>query len=213
MTYIIGAGGNAVSIANIMSDLDITVSGFVVDKPASKYFLGVNLLSYSDFETESGEISCVISIGHNSHRKEMYRRLTESFLERISFPTLIHPTSYVSKSSFIGEGSIIYPFAAIGAESVISRFVQLNTHSNIEHGSKAAEFSSLAPGSVLAGNSEIGPESAALSNATISNGVKIGKSVVIGANSFLKESTGDNEIWVGTPAHMVKTRMDSDSYL
>lgn len=213
MTYIIGAGGNAQSIASVMDDLNIRISGFVVDFPQGRNFLGIDLISFSDFGTRSGDVSCVISIGHNSNRKIIYTRLIDIFAERISFPTLIHPSSYVAKSSTIGQGSVVYPLAAIGPAGIISEFVHLNTHSIVEHESELFEFASLAPGAVVGGNSMIGHESAILMNAVVSPGISLGKNVVVGANSFLKTSTGNNELWVGTPAQLKKSRADLDLYL
>lgn len=213
MTYIIGAGGNAQSIASVMYDLNIRVSGFVVDDPHTDNFLGNELISLSEFGTRTGELSCVISIGHNSSRKTIYERLIKIFGERINFPTLVHPTSYVAKSSTIGAGSVIFPLAAIGPSCTVSNFVHLNTHSIVEHECKVADFASLAPGAALGGDTKIGRESAILMNASVSNGISVGECVVIGANSFLKTSTGKNELWVGIPARLERVRVDSDPYL
>lgn len=212
MTYIIGAGGNAHSIVSIMSDLDIRISGFVVDNPQTNSFMGQELIGFSEFASLSGDVSCVVSIGHNSSRKVIYQRLIEVFKERIHFPTLIHPTAYVAKSSTICQGSVVYPLAAIGPSCTISKFVQLNTHSIVEHESEVGDFASLAPGATLGGATKIGRESAILMNASVSNGISVGECVVIGANSFLKTSTGKNELWVGIPASLKRIRVDSDPY-
>jgi sugar O-acyltransferase (sialic acid O-acetyltransferase NeuD family) len=212
MTYIIGAGGNAQSIASVMCDLNISVSGFVVDDPHTDSFLGNELINFSEFGTRTGEISCVISIGHNTSRKTIYGRLLKIFGERINFPTLVHPTSYVAKTATIGEGSVIFPLVTIGPSCTVSNFVHLNTHSIVEHGSQVGEFASLAPGAILGGNTKIGRESAILMNASISNGSSVGECAVIGANSFLKTSTGGNELWVGIPARLKRVRVDTDPY-
>jgi serine O-acetyltransferase len=44
--------------------------------------------------------------------------------------------------------------------------------------------------------------------ATAARPVTIGRGTVIGANSVLLQSTGDWEIWAGSPAHRVGTRVD-----
>lgn len=35
----------------------------------------------------------------------------------------------------------------------------------------------------------------------------VGKNTIIGANSVLTKSTGDNEVWAGVPAKLIKKRM------
>lgn len=212
MTYIIGAGGNAQSIANVMYDLNITISGFVVDQPHVDSFIGHELIGFSELSSQGGEISCVISIGHNSSRKLIYERLIRDRAGKVNFPTLVHPTAYVASSATIGEGSVVFPLAAVGSACTVSKFVHLNTHSIVEHESEVGDFASLAPGAVLGGATKIGCESAILMNATVSNGTSVGECVVIGANSFLKTSTGANELWVGTPARLKGARADFDQY-
>ena len=213
MTYIFGAGGNARSIASIMIEMNLKISGFVVDEPLVESIMETKVIGFSEFLKLTGEISCVLSIGHNSMRKSVYDRLTSGALGQLTFPTLIHPTSYVAKTSSIERGAVVYPHAVVGPESIVSEFVHLNTQSIVEHESKVSNFSSLAPGAIVGGNSNIGIESAILMNATVSNGTGIGNFVVVGANSFVKTSTGDNELWVGNPAAMKKQRDKYDDYL
>lgn len=44
-----------------------------------------------------------------------------------------------------------------------------------------------------------------------SDGVlKVGKGTVVGANSVLTKSTGDNEIWAGVPAKYIRKKEDAD---
>ena len=213
MTYIFGAGGNARSIASIMTEMNLNISCFVVDEPLVESIMEIQVISFSEFLTRTGEISCVLSIGHNSMRKSVYDRLISGALGQLSFPTLIHPTSYIAKTSYIGRGTVVYPHAVVGPGVIVSEFVHLNTQSIVEHESKVSDFASLAPGAIVGGNSDIGIESAILMNATVSNRTRIGNGVVVGANSFVKTSTGDNELWVGSPAIMKKQRNKYDDYM
>lgn len=213
MTYIFGAGGNARSIANIMSDLDVGIASFVVDEPLDQAILDTEVISFSEFLTRTGEISCVLSIGHNSMRKNVYDRLIRGSSGRLSFPTFIHPTSYVAKSASIGRGTVIYPNATVGPGSIVSEFVHLNTQSIVEHDCNVDSFASLAPGAIVGGNSVIGFETAILMNASVSNATSVGNGVVVGANSFVKVRTGDYELWVGNPAILKKQRDMHDDYM
>jgi sugar O-acyltransferase (sialic acid O-acetyltransferase NeuD family) len=213
MTFIFGIGGNAKAIANILQDLNVPLTAYVVDNPNTDNFLGSEVISYSKFKMYRFESSCILSIGHNSSRKDVHRRLISESIGNISFPTVIHPTAYVSKNSSLGQGTILYPNVTVGPYSSISDFVHLNSNSIVEHDNNVSEFASLAPGSVTGGDVVIGKESAILMNASISNKVTIGNNVVIGANSFLKTSTGDNELWVGVPAQFKKNRPNSDPYM
>lgn len=42
-------------------------------------------------------------------------------------------------------------------------------------------------------------------NSIVLSGIKIGKNVVIGAGSVVTRNVPDNEVWVGNPAHFIKT--------
>ena len=212
MTFIFGAGGNAKSIANIMVDLGIEVSGFVLDEPKNDNFIGFKVLSYQQFIKLGKPASCVISIGQNSLRRDIQERILLDSLSDLSFPTFIHPTAYVSTKAKIGQGAIVFPNVSIGPDSVVEDFVQLNTNSIVEHDSRIGEFASLAPGAVVGGSAVIGCESAVLMNATVSNRTELGRCVVLGANSFIKSSTGNNEIWVGSPAKLLRSRDRRESY-
>ena len=212
MTYIFGAGGNALCIANLLLDLRMDISGFVADIPTADEFLGIKVFSYSEFTTLRSTSSCVISVGHNTLRRKIHHRIKEDSLSKVTFPSLIHPTAYVSKSVEIGMGSILYPNVSIGPNCKLSDFVLINTNSIIEHETTIDDYASLAPGAVAGGNVRIGRESAILMNATVSNRINVGEEVVVGANSFLKTSTGSNELWAGSPATLKRKRTNLDTY-
>ncbi|CAN2169791.1 WbbJ Acetyltransferase (isoleucine patch superfamily) [Candidatus Nanopelagicaceae bacterium] len=213
MNYIFGVGGNATAIFGLMLDLSIEVSGFIADNSDQKEFHNLKVISTDSVMEKNLEFSCVVSVGENFARENIVKRLESQLGERVKFPTLIHPTSYVSKLSIVGRGSVLFPGAKVGPNSRIGEFVHLNTNSSIDHDCNIADFCSLAPGAVTGGNVRLGKKTAILLNAAISNGINVSDDVVIGATSFLRTNTGNCEIWAGSPATLRKNRSDNDSYL
>lgn len=58
--------------------------------------------------------------------------------------------------------------------------------------------------SVIGGSAEIGDGAEIWVNTFVHQGVKVGRNTIIGACSYLRHDTGDNEIWYGNPARKIK---------
>lgn len=213
MTYIFGTGGNATAIYSLMLDLHIKVSGFIVDEVSNSSFQDLQVHSLQSVVQEGKRIECVVSVGDNYSRETIVRNLENELQDRVIFPTLIHHTAHVSSMAFLGQGVVIFPGGKIGPNSEIGNFVHLNTNSSVDHDCQVGEFSSLAPAAITGGNVVLGKRTAILLNSAISNGITVGDDVVVAAMSFLRQSTGDRELWTGSPAVLKRRRNASDSYL
>ena len=153
-----------------------------------------------------------VAIGDNSVRQ----RVTLEFLEknpRAKQSSLIHPTSVVSKDSSIGKGVVVMPLCVINHSAKIGDGVIINTRSSVDHDSNLQDFSSIAPGVSMGGNVWVGERSAVSIGATIKHGVRIGRDVVIGANSLVLSDIEDSCIAYGLPAKKIRERSRGDKYL
>ena len=79
--------------------------------------------------------------------------------KKIKLFKLIHSSSYVSKTSKIGLGSVICPMCVIGSYSKISKNVYINSGSLIGHHTQIKENSVISPNCFFGGNSKLGKNS------------------------------------------------------
>ena len=109
----------------------------------------------------------------------------------------------VSKSSKIGNGTIVYPKACIQSESIIGKGVFLNTNCCVEHDSFINDFVHICPGSNLGGDVKIGKGSWVGIGSSIIQGIDIGKEVFIGAGSVVIRNLPNGVKAVGNPAQII----------
>jgi UDP-3-O-[3-hydroxymyristoyl] glucosamine N-acyltransferase len=86
----------------------------------------------------------------------------------------------------IGSGTKIDNGVHIGHNTIIGRNCMLGAHS------------------IIGGSAEIGDGSTVWINSFIHQGVKVGRNTIIGACSYLRHDTGDNEVWYGNPARKIR---------
>jgi len=209
---IFGAGGHAVSVANVALSAGYTVKNFI-----DKNKIGLNLLGISIIgdiaDLDDLDLYCFgIAVGDNAVRERIYNELQAKHAN-LNFPPLVHASATVSSFTSIGDGTVVMPKAVIGPNSKVGKFCLLNTQSSIDHDCVMLDFSSLAPAAVTGGTVQIGLRSAISIGATIKHGLKIGDDSVVGANSYLNKDLPNNQVAYGTPAKQVRTRNIGDSYL
>lgn len=96
-----------------------------------------------------------------------------------------------------GMGIVIHPNTTIGKNVKIYQQVTIGR----------ADIHNLKPGTNFKGF-KIGDDVIICAGAKIltSSEIKLGNGTIVGANSVLTKSTGDNEIWAGIPAKFIKKR-------
>jgi sugar O-acyltransferase (sialic acid O-acetyltransferase NeuD family) len=108
-----------------------------------------------------------------------------SKLKQLNFklPVIISPLAYVSKHSFIEEGTIVMHYAVINAGAKIGKNCIINTKALIEHDAIIEDFCHISTGAIVNGGAIVGKYSFVGSNATIKQYIKIPE------NSFIKAGT------------------------
>lgn len=209
---IVGTGGHAVSVTNVALSCGIDVIAYVDENKAQNEIMGTPIITKQQCLNYYPNLNFAIAIGDNSIREKVYNEYKNDF-PTAKFPTLIHKSSVIGIGSSIGDGTIIMPLVNVGPNSNIGRFCILNSSSSIDHDCTMREFSSIAPRVVCGGAVEIGELSAVSIGATVKHGVMIGVSAVIGANSYVHRSIGDNVVAYGSPCKTIRTREKDDTYL
>ena len=209
---IVGAGGHAVSVANVALSAGYKLKGFVDPSKAGKTLLDV--MVFRDI-LEAGDpysFTWAIAIGDNFTRERVWRELKEKCPD-LNFPVLCHHSSVISVFTDIGEGTVLMPQSVVGPNSTVGKFCLLNTRASIDHDCNMHDFSSLAPAAVTGGSVVIGKRSAVSIAAVVKHGLKIGDDTILGANSYLNFDLPSQVVAYGSPAKLIRGRSSDDLYL
>ena len=203
---IIGGGGHAKVIADILFACRKNVLGFVDKDPRKSTLLGLNRLGDDDLIRNYNPQQVMIanglgSVGPPGVRKECFIELKERGYE---FVECIHPSAVVSPFARLGEGiqvmagAVIQPGVTIGDNSII------NTRASIDHDCKIGAHVHIAPGVTLSGDVTVRDRSHVGTGASVIQGVKIGEDCLVGAGAVVVGDVGANQKVMGVPARARK---------
>ncbi|MDN5048466.1 NeuD/PglB/VioB family sugar acetyltransferase [Aliarcobacter butzleri] len=185
---LIGGGGHCHSVIDVIEQENKYEIIGIVD---TKENIGKKVLDYKiiacDDNLETIFLSCknaFITVGQiesNKIRVKIYNNL-----KKIGFnlPTIISPLAYVSKYSFIDEGTIIMHQALINANAKIGKNCIINTKALIEHDCIIGDNCHISTASVLNGGVRVKENSFFGSNATSKQSIEV--DVFVKAGSVAK---------------------------
>ncbi len=178
---IIGAGGQAAIVADILGD---AVVGMV-----------------EDHEPFPEHDAVIVAIGDNRARRAITERLVANG-ERVA--TAVHPFSSVSASAVIGEGAMISAGAIVSPRAVIGRGVLLNTKASVDHDTVIADFAHVSAGATVGARCRVGEETLIALGASVVSGVTVGARAVVGAGAVAVRDVPDDVVAYGVPARVVR---------
>lgn len=203
---IIGGGGHSKVIIDIINTINrqkkniYKIIGYYDDNEKSNLYNIEYLGKINQIYNEESNIYFIIAIGDCVVRKLIYNKYN-----KLSYITLIYPTSIISKTAVIEEGTVICAGVIIQTEVKIGKCCIINTNSNIDHESIISDFVNINPSATLCGNVLIDENTIIGANATIIEQIKIGKYNVIGAGSVIIRNTKDNSKLVGVPGKLLNS--------
>lgn len=195
---IIGCGGHARSVADVLNDngnmsiiffdhmakVDETIMGGYAVCPLDK-------LDISEFD------KYVIAIGDNEERYRIahtYKKYNEKNMSVISKHSYVGSGVQLGTGIFVGNGSYIGPEASIGDGCII------NTNAVIEHQAEVRGFSHISVNSTVCGRSTVGRCVFLGAGATVIDKTVVCDNTVIGAGAVVTSDIVDSGIYVGVPA-------------
>ena len=202
---ILGTGGHAKSIYDIVKkDKNI-----FFDKSKKKFKVGNRFFDvmgdHKEIKNYKKKISqVIIAIGNNIIRKNYYIILKKN---KFKLATLIHPKSYSSFGSKIGEGSVVMQGSFINTDTIIGNNCIINSNASIDHDCLIKDHTHICPGVIIAGNVKIGK------NCWIGLGTKIIENCIIGDNVFVAAGTlvtkniKSNAFVKGAPAKYARKKL------
>jgi sugar O-acyltransferase (sialic acid O-acetyltransferase NeuD family) len=209
---IIGAGGHAVSVANVAISAGFELVCFVDASKKGERLLGLPIIADISEQINYLAFDYAIAIGDNASRERVFQIITSRY-GSLKFPPIIHATAAIESFSSLGSGSVVMPMAIVGPNSIVGNFCILNTRSSIDHDCIMHDFSSIGPHAVAGGRVSLFNRSAIAIGSSVKHGLTIGSDSILGANSYLNLNLDPNKIAFGNPAKVIRSRSVDDSYL
>lgn len=203
---IIGAGGHAKVVLNVLKCRNFNVLGFVDPNKLGSSILGSPVLGCDEviFQYRSDEVLLTNGIGSTSDttlRRQIFVRFSE---QGYCFPPVVHPSVIVAPDVCIGQGVQIMAGAIVQPGVIIGQNSILNTRVSIDHDCIIGDHVHVAPGAVLSGNVKVRDGTHIGSGSVIVQGINIGRNCVIGAGAVVINDVPDGATVIGVPGRVVK---------
>ena len=187
--YIYGASGHGLVVADVAKSCGYEDIVFL-DDDKSKGFL-----TFDDIK-ENRDYHIAFGIGNNQIREKLYKKVKEN---GFFTPTLIHPSSIISPSARIEEGTVIMPNVVVNAKAYIGKCVILNSSCVVEHECMIGDFVHISPKVAIAGDVRIGNFTHIGIGSSVIQCLEIGKNTIIGAGSVVVKNIRDFKKAYGNP--------------
>ncbi len=198
---IVGSGGHACVVADVLFSMGVAVLGFtdVKEKLGHKVLGNLSVVGTDEIleDYNSDEVDVVIGVGYlpnNDLRHKLYNDIKKKHLH---IRSIIHPSAVIGQEVNVGEGVQIFAGSILQAKVQLGDNVIINTGVNIDHHSKIGNHSHIAPGAVICGDVEIGNNSFIGAGVCIIQGISIGDNVVVGAGVTVRNNIQSGNVYVG----------------
>lgn len=198
---IIGAGGHAKVIADIITKSNDNVIGFLddnLDIQSKTIYLNKTVLGTTKDIDKYKEYYFIIGIGNNNIRENIANSYD------LKWYTAIYPNAIIANEVSIEEGSVVMAGSIINTGTKIGKHCIINTKSSLDHDNIIENYVHISPGATLAGTVHIKEKTWICAGATIINNITIAKNNIIGAGSVvIKDINETNGTYVGVPARRI----------
>ena len=194
--YLIGAGGHAKVVRDILDACNIPFSGVVTDNLKEVTFMEKKILHSMD-----GVDEAIICVGNNRTRKKLAEELSQ---QGVTFGMGIHPSVIMSKYASVDEGTVVMQGVVIQSCAKIGKHCIVNTSASIDHDNVLGDFVHISPHATLCGEVEVGEGTWIGAGTVVKQCVKIGKWSVIGAGSVVVNDIPDGVLAYGNPCKIIR---------
>lgn len=197
---IIGAGGHAKVIADIIEKSGDTVYGFLDDnkiigeKVIKDYRVLGKISECKYLQSDIKDLYFIIAIGDNYIRKCIYEKYT------LNYYTAIHPSCNIGIDVKIKEGTVIMANACINPSTTIGKNCIINTGAIVEHDNIIEDYVHISPNATLCGTVKVGTFTHIGAGAVIKNNIEITNDCIIGAGAVVVKNIEEKGTYVGVPA-------------
>ena len=197
---IIGAGGHAKVIADIIEKSGDEVVGFLDDNKENGATVIKNYKVIGDVNNRLAmavtkkDVEFIIAIGDNKKREEI------SHSPNLKFYTAIHPSAQIGLDVRIEEGTVVMANVCINSSARIGKHCIINTGAIIEHDNIIEDFVHISPNTSLGGTVKIGESTHVGIGSIVKNNITICKNCTIGAGAVVVKNIIEEGTYVGVPA-------------
>ncbi len=203
---IIGAGGHAKVIADIIIKSGDNVYGFLDDNKKKNEIIIDNykIIGKIDdcltLQKNASELYFIIAIGNNYTRKLISEKYD------LNYYTAIHPTSTIGMQVQIDKGTVVMANVCVNSNTKIGQHCIINTGAVVEHDNIIDDYVHISPNATLCGTVKIGECTHIGAGTTIINNVGITKECIIGAGAVIVNDVLEKGTYVGVPAKIMKEK-------
>ncbi len=131
---------------------------------------------------------------------ERVRLLTSYNIPDRRFATFIHPSVVVSRSAFVGFGSVILANCVVNANVRVGNHCTIHSSTLIGHDTEMQNYNFIASNVAIGSNNRIGSKNFFGLNATFNNYLEIGDNTFVGMASNVVKDLSNNMRVYGNPA-------------
>lgn len=209
---ILGAGGNGIDIIDIVSQdysNEYKIECFLDDDPnkIGKSVQGIQILGpikelLDKYKNSGFCFAFAIGSPRNFYKRDaIWENLN---IDDGKFPPIISKRAFISKSSSISNGVIVFPGVAVHNNAKIGKFCFILANTVINHDNKIDDFTFIASGVNISGNVSVGKNTFLGVGSNVKDSVSIGNKVLVGASSNVVKSIKDGWVAYGSPCKPVK---------
>lgn len=199
---ILGCGGHARSVADVLLELGTDVELVFVDENAraGERILGRAVYPAADVHgPELIDHKLVPAAGDNARR----HALLATFRDR-DIISVVSPRAYVSGFATMGRGCFVGNHSHVGPEAIVGNGTIVNTAAVVEHETVLGVSCHVGPGAVVCGRCRIGDRTFLGAGSTVRDGVTLGPDVVVGAGGVVTADLPEPGVYVGCPVRRIR---------
>lgn len=207
-TGIIGAGGHGRVVRELVELQPNLVPAAFYDEDRARWGQTIDgtavVGNVDELRTSKHPVDAVVvAIGlDNRRRAQLFEEMRELGYEMV---TVIHPYSFVSRTTVIGRGFVGMAGIVINPGTEIGENVCVNTGASVDHDCRLEDHCSVFPNASVAGGVRIGRFACICQNASVNQYLCIGAGTIVGAGAVALEDLPDHVIAVGVPARVIRT--------
>ena len=200
---IIGCGGHARSVADVLLDMEPDCKITFWDDNAKlneKIYLHDRKFDVFNYKDLKNSDKIFVAIGDNRIRNKISNE------RRIESKNIISQHAYVSRSAMMSTGNFIGNGAYVGPQVKIGNGNIINTHAVVEHESVIGDFCHISVNSTVCGRCKIGSNVFIGAGATVIDKITICNNVIVGANCVVTRDIAEPGVYVGCPVQRIEDR-------